>query len=73
MDMGILTNWTRTRWGQGIVGASILVLGLGHFGKTPGFMSMKIPMIGWTLGTVAGGVGVLIGATMLIDGISDAV
>ncbi len=66
-DTGMLTDWTHTRWGQGVVGVSILVLGLGHFGRSPRFTEWTVPVVGWSLGTVAGGVGVLIGATMLLD------
>ena len=61
----VLTDWTTTRWGQVVVGSSILVLGLGHFGKQPRFTEWKIPVVGWTLGTVAGGVGVLVGIMTL--------
>ena len=41
----ILTDWTETRWGQVIVGSSILVLGLGHFGKQPRFTEWKVPVV----------------------------
>ncbi len=64
-DMGMLTSWTTTTWGKVVVGVSILGLGLGHFGMGSAMMEKSI--MGISLSTVAGGVGVLIGATMLLD------
>ena len=64
-DMKMLTNWTHETWGKVVVGVSILGLGLAHFGKGSEWMDRSV--MGVSLGTVAGGVGVLIGATMLID------
>ncbi len=64
-DMGMLTSWTTTTWGKVVVGVSILGLGLGHFGMVSAMMEKSI--MGISLSTVAGGVGVLIGATILID------
>ena len=64
MDTSMLTSWTTTTWGKTVVGASILGLGLGHFGKGSDWMSKSV--MGVSVGTVVGGVGVLIGATMLL-------
>ena len=66
-DMKMLTNWTHETWGKVVVGVSILGLGLGHFGKGFELAGMDRSVMGVSLGTIAGGVGVLIGATMLID------
>ena len=71
-DTKMLTAWTTTTWGKWVVGVSILTLGLGHFGRKPRFTDWKIPVVGWTPGTVGGGVGVLIGATILIDSFTGA-
>ena len=57
----------RTTFGQVVVGGSILLLGLGHFGKGREVMDMSIPVVGISLGTVAGAVSVLVGITMLMD------
>jgi hypothetical protein len=65
--LSMLTNWTKTTFGQVVVGGSILLLGLGHFGKGREVMDMSIPVVGISLGTVAGAVSVLVGITMLMD------
>jgi hypothetical protein len=64
MDMGMLTDWTNTTWGQVVVGVSILGLGAAHFGKGSDLMSKSV--MGISVGTVAGAVGVLIGLTTLL-------
>ena len=60
----MLTSWTTTTWGKTVVGVSILGLGLGHFGRGSDWMSKSV--MGVSVGTVAGAVGVLVGATMLL-------
>ncbi|MHA1138631.1 MAG: hypothetical protein ACTSSE_19310 [Candidatus Thorarchaeota archaeon] len=52
MDMGMLTDWTNTTWGQVVVGVSILGLGAAHFGKGSDLMSKSV--MGISVGTVAG-------------------
>ena len=64
MDTEILTSWTTTTWGKTVVGVSILGLGLGHFKQGSDWMSRSI--MGVSVGTVAGAVGVLVGSTMLL-------
>ena len=54
-----------SKTGKIVVAVSILGLGLGHFGMMSGVMSMGAG--GITLGTVAGTVGVLVGASMLYN------
>ena len=64
--MEMLTNWTKTTWGQVVGGGSVLLLGLGHFGRGSDIMSMSIPVVNVSLGTVAGAVATLVGASMLL-------
>ena len=54
---------TETPNGQIVVGASVLILGLTHFGKGMGAGDM---FGGW-VGTVAGGVGVVVGSCVLLN------
>ena len=55
----------KLKWGQIVVGTSVLLLGLGHFGKDSGLMNMSVA--GVSVGTVAGVVGVGVGACILIN------
>ena len=54
---------TETPNGQIVVGASVLILGLTHFGKGMGVGDM---FGGW-VGTVVGGVGVVVGSCVLLN------
>ena len=63
--MNTLCGWTDTEGGQVVVGASVLVLGLTHFGRATGFADWSIG--GISVGTVAGTVGVVVGACTLIN------
>ena len=56
---------TETPTGQIIVGASVLLLGLGHFGKDSGLMNMSVGPI--SVGMVAGTVGVVVGSCILLN------
>ena len=60
-----LTAWTDSKMGKVVVGASVLDLGLTHFGWASGVAGMGVG--GITIGTVAGTVGVLVGASMLYN------
>ena len=60
-----LTAWTDSKCGKVVVATSILVLGLTHFGWASGVASMGVG--GITVGTVAGAVGVFVGASMLYN------
>ncbi len=60
-----LTAWTDSKGGKVVVATSILVLGLTHFGWASGVASMGVG--GITVGTIAGTVGVLVGASMLYN------
>ena len=51
--------------GQIVVGASVLLLGLGHFGKDSGLMSMSVGPV--SVGMVAGFVGVVVGSCILLN------
>ena len=64
MNTEMLTSWTTTTWGKTVVGVSILGLGAAHFGKGSDWMSRSV--MGISVGTVAGAVGVLIGLTTLL-------
>ena len=54
---------TETPTGQIVVGASVLILGLTHFGYGMGVENM---LGGW-VGKIAGGVGVLVGSCILVN------
>ena len=56
-------KWTEGRNGRMVVGASVLILGLTHFGYGMGLEDM---LGGW-VGTVAGTVGVLVGSCVLLN------
>lgn len=56
---------TQTPTGQIVVGASVLLLGLGHFGKDSGLMNMSVGPV--SIGKVAGSVGVVVGACILMN------
>jgi len=60
-----LMNWTNSNTGKIVVGVSILVLGLTHFGWASGVADMGVR--GITVGTVAGAIGVFVGASMLYN------
>jgi len=61
--MNTLCGWTGTDGGQIVVGASVLVLGLTHFGWASGFADWSVG--GISVGTVAGTVGVIVGGCTL--------
>ena len=66
MDMlNTVCGWTGSETGQIVVGASVLVLGLTHFGYGMGVGDWGIG--GISVGTVAGTVGVVVGACTLIN------
>ena len=48
-----------------VVGASVLLLGLGHFGKDSGLMNMSVGPV--SIGMVAGTVGVVVGSCILLN------
>jgi len=54
---------TETPTGKIVVGASVLILGLTHFGYGMGVENM---LGGW-IGKIAGGVGVLVGSCILVN------
>ena len=54
-----------TPTGQIVVGASVLLLGLGHFGKDSGLMNMSVGPV--SIGMVAGTVGVVVGTCILLN------
>jgi hypothetical protein len=54
---------TETPTGKIVVGASVLILGLTHFGYGMGVEDM---LGGW-VGKIAGGVGVLVGSCILVN------
>ena len=58
-------SWTGSKTGTVVVGTSVLVLGLSHFGWASGVMDMGVA--GITVGTVAGVVGVTVGACTLLN------
>jgi hypothetical protein len=58
-------NWTSSENGQVVVGASVLVLGLTHFGYGMGIGDMGIGPL--RIGTIAGAVGVVVGACVLAN------
>ena len=56
---------TETPTGRIVVGASVLLLGLGHFGKDSGLMNMSVGPV--SIGMVAGTVGVVVGSCILLN------
>ena len=62
-----ICSWTGSETGTMVVGASVLVLGLSHFGWASNMMSMGVA--GVTIGTVAGVVGVTVGACTLLNAV----
>ncbi len=60
-----LTAWTEGKTGKVVVGASVLVLGLTHFGWASGVAGMGVG--GITVATVAAWVGVFVGVSMLYN------
>ena len=56
---------TETPTGKIVVGASVLLLGLGHFGKDSGLMNMSVGPV--SIGMVAGTVGVVVGSCILLN------
>ena len=56
---------TETPTGQIVVGASVLLLGLGHFGKDSGLMNMSVGPV--SIGMVAGTVVVVVGTCILLN------
>ena len=57
---------TETPTGQIVVGASVLLLGLGQFGMASGITDMSVPVIG-SVGKLAGAIGVVVGTCVLIN------
>ncbi len=57
---------TETPTGQIVVGASVLLLGLGQFGMASGITDMSVPVIG-SVGKLAGVIGVVVGTCVLIN------
>lgn len=57
---------TETPTGQIVVGASVLLLGLGQFGMASGITDMSLPVIG-SVGKLAGVIGVVVGTCVLIN------
>ena len=57
---------TETPTGQIVVGASVLLLGLGKFGMASGITDMSVPVIG-SVGKLAGVIGVVVGTCVLIN------
>ena len=57
---------TETPTGQIVVGASVLLLGLGQFGRASGITDMSVPFIG-SVGKLAGAIGVVVGTCVLIN------
>tara|TARA_R110001583_G_scaffold22799_3_gene85089 strand:- start:201 stop:413 length:213 start_codon:yes stop_codon:yes gene_type:complete len=58
-------SMTQTSKGQVVVGTSVLLLGLGHFGKDSGLMNMSVGPV--SIGMVAGTVGVVVGSCILLN------
>ena len=56
---------TESPTGQIVVGASVLILGLTHFGYGMGMSDM---LGGW-VGTAVGAVGVVVGSCVLLNGV----
>tara|TARA_R110002020_G_scaffold394582_1_gene604588 strand:- start:301 stop:510 length:210 start_codon:yes stop_codon:yes gene_type:complete len=56
---------TETPTGQIVVGASVLLLGLAHFGKDSGILNFSVGPI--SVGTVAGLTGVVVGSCILLN------
>ena len=56
---------TETPTGKIVVGVSVLLLGLGHFGKDSGLMNMSVGPV--SIGMVAGTVGVVVGSCILLN------
>jgi hypothetical protein len=56
---------TETPMGQIVVGSSVLLLGLAHFGKDSGLMNLSVGPV--SVGTVAGITGVVVGSCILIN------
>ena len=61
--MNTICGWTGSKTGQVVVGASVLALGMTHFGWAGGITSFSIGPI--SVGTVAGWVGVIFGSCVL--------
>ena len=57
---------TETPTGQIVVGASVLLLGLGQFGMASGITDYSLPIIG-SVGKLAGVIGVVVGTCVLIN------
>ena len=57
---------TETPTGQIVVGASVLLLGLGQFDMASGITDMSVPVIG-SVGKLAGVIGVVVGTCVLIN------
>jgi hypothetical protein len=61
----VMCKRTETPTGKIVVGASVLLLGLGHFGKDSGLMNMSVGPL--SVGMVAGTVGVIVGSCILLN------
>jgi len=57
---------TETDKGKIVVGASVLLLGLGQFGMASGITDMSLPVVG-SVGKLAGAIGVLVGSCVIIN------
>jgi len=67
--MNTICGWTGSKTGQIVVGASVLILGMTHFGWAEGITSFGIGPI--SVGMVAGSVGVIFGSCVLWNALTE--